>query len=95
LFGNFRALLTFDGIAEYTFFFLTVAGDLILRYREPALHRPYKPSIIFPILFAVVSGFVVLRGAIFAPVQLGVLAGMLVLGVVYYYVWETREIIVR
>ncbi|KAF2434606.1 amino acid transporter [Tothia fuscella] len=95
IFGNFRALLTFDGIAEYTFFFLTVAGDLILRYKEPDLQRPYKPSILFSILFAIVSGFVVVRCMIFAPVQLGVLVSVLVLGIVYYYVWNTREVIGR
>ena len=42
LFGNFRALLTLNGLGEYSFFFLTVLGAIILRYREPGLHRPYK-----------------------------------------------------
>jgi L-type amino acid transporter 9 len=80
-------------MTEYLFFFLTVSGDLVLRYREPNLQRPYKPSIVFPILFSVVSGFVVVRGAVFAPTQLAVLVGLLATGVVYYYVWETREVI--
>jgi L-type amino acid transporter 9 len=80
-------------MTEYLFFFLTVAGDLILRYREPDLHRPYKPPIVFPIVFTIVSGLVVARGAVFAPVQLAFLVGVLVTGVVYYYVWETREVI--
>jgi L-type amino acid transporter 9 len=80
-------------MTEYLFFFFTVAGDLVLRYREPGLHRPYKPPIVFPIIFTIVSGFVVIRGAVFAPIQLAVLVGVLVTGVVYYYVWETREVI--
>jgi len=88
LFGNFRALLTFDGMAEYTFFFLTVVGDLILRFREPDLPRPYRPPIILPILFCIVSGFVVVRGAIFAPVQLRILVAELVAGVVWYFGWK-------
>jgi len=85
LLGNFRALLTFDGMAEYTFFFLTVVGDIVLRFREPDLARPYKPPIILPILFCIVSGFVVVRGAVFAPVQFAVLLGELILGVLWYY----------
>jgi amino acid transporter len=49
LLGNFRALLTFNGLGEYTFFFLTVLGAIILRYREPQLERPYKPFVLIPV----------------------------------------------
>lgn len=86
LFGNFRALLTFNGLGEYTFFFLTVAGTIILRFREPNLHRPYKPFVLIPGIFAIVSGFVVVRGAIFSPVQAGVLVVLWIIGVAYYYI---------
>ncbi|KAH6650462.1 amino acid permease-domain-containing protein [Chaetomium tenue] len=61
LLGNFRALLTFNGLGEYTFFFLTVLGAIILRYRQPELARPYKPFVLIPVIFALVSGFVVIR----------------------------------
>ncbi|KAK3935840.1 b-type amino acid transporter 1 [Diplogelasinospora grovesii] len=86
LLGNFRALLTFNGLGEYSFFFLTVLGAIILRYREPTLERPYKPSILVPIVFALVSGFVVVRGAAFAPVQALVLVLLWLLGVAFYWV---------
>ncbi|OIW32019.1 amino acid transporter [Coniochaeta ligniaria NRRL 30616] len=95
LLGNFRALLTFNGLGEYTFFFLTVVGAVILRYREPHLERPYKPPIVTPIVFAVVSGFVVVRGAVFAPVQAAVLAGVWVVGLAFYWakwlIWLRRQ----
>ncbi|KAK0748426.1 amino acid permease-domain-containing protein [Apiosordaria backusii] len=86
LLGNFRALLTFNGLGEYTFFFLTVLGAIVLRYREPQLARPYKPLIVIPILFVLVSGFVVIRGAVFAPVPAAVLVGLWVAGLVFYFV---------
>ncbi len=86
LLGNFRALLTFNGLGEYTFFFLTVVGAIVLRIREPELRRPYKPIILIPIVFALVSGFVVVRGAIFAPPQAGVLILLWVVGVGFYWV---------
>jgi amino acid transporter len=95
LLGNFRALLTFNGLGEYTFFFLTVIGAIILRYREPHLERPYKPPILTPIIFAVVSGFVVIRGAVFAPIQAAVLAGVWVVGLAFYWgkwlIWLRRQ----
>jgi solute carrier family 7 (L-type amino acid transporter), member 9/15 len=92
LLGNFRALLTFNGLGEYTFFFLTVLGAIILRYREPRLERPYKTFVLIPVIFALVSGFVVVRGAAFAPEQASILVGLWVLGLVVYWIqrrqWE-------
>lgn len=85
LFGNFRALVTFNGLGEYTFFFLTMIGAVILRIREPNLRRPYKPFIAIPVLFAIVSGFVVARGAVFAPFQAAVLLGVWGVGLVFYW----------
>ena len=93
LFGSFRALLTLNGLGEYSFFFLTVLGALVLRYREPDLHRPYKPFIGFPIIFVLVSGFVVVRGAVFAPVQALVVVGVWAVGLLFYYIrrrWAPR-----
>ena len=88
LFGNFRALLTFNGLGEYSFFFLTVLGALVLRYREPDLRRPYKPFVLIPAIFVVVSGFVVVRGAIFAPVQAVILIVVWIIGAAFY---QTRR----
>ncbi|TAQ91381.1 hypothetical protein B7494_g319 [Chlorociboria aeruginascens] len=92
LFGNFRALLTFNGLGEYSFFFLTVVGAIILRFREPDLHRPYKPFALIPVIFAVVSGFVVVRGAIFAPVQAVILVVVWIIGTGIY---TTRRALAR
>ncbi|PYI35608.1 amino acid transporter [Aspergillus indologenus CBS 114.80] len=84
LFGNFRALLTFNGLGEYSFFFLTVVGAILLRFREPELERPYKPFLGIPIVFALVSGFVVTRGAVFAPFQAVILIVLWVIGAGFY-----------
>ncbi|CAG9942027.1 unnamed protein product [Clonostachys rosea f. rosea IK726] len=83
--GNFRDLVTFNGLGEYAFFFLTVVGAIVLRYREPGLERPYKPFIAIPLIFAIVSGFVVVRGASFAPVQALILVVVWLIGAVVYW----------
>jgi L-type amino acid transporter 9 len=85
LLGSFRALLTFNGLGEYSFFFLTVLGAIILRFREPGLRRPYKPVLLVPLVFAAVSGFVVIRGAIFAPMLAFVLIVVWALGLGFYW----------
>ncbi|KAI1100464.1 amino acid transporter [Jackrogersella minutella] len=86
LLGNFRALLTFNGLGEYSFFFLTVLGAIVLRFREPGLRRPYKPFILVPIVFAIVSGFVVIRGAFFAPALALVVIIVWIIGLGFYWV---------
>jgi solute carrier family 7 (L-type amino acid transporter), member 9/15 len=94
LFGNMRILLTLNGLAEYAFFFLTVVGAIILRFRDPSLARPVKPFIGIPVVFALISGFVVVRGAVFAPAQAGVLVGVWVVGAGWYVargIWEGRR----
>ncbi|KAF8535140.1 amino acid/polyamine transporter I [Trichophaea hybrida] len=82
--GSFRTLLTFVGMAEYTFFFLTVVGLLILRFREPELRRPYKPIIAVPVVFCLVSAAVLFRTAVFVPLQAVILVLLFVGGVVVH-----------
>jgi L-type amino acid transporter 9 len=78
--GSFRALLSFVGMAEWIFYVATVIGLIILRRREPNLHRPYQPLLVLPIVFVVVGTLVIMRTALFAPVQGGALVGLLVIG---------------
>jgi L-type amino acid transporter 9 len=89
LLGNLRALLTFNGLGEYPFFFLTVVGALVLRRREPDLPRPYKTFILVPVIFTLVSGFVVVRGALFAPPQAVILIVVWSGGIAFYQ-WRIR-----
>ena len=78
--GTFGSLVTFIGIAEYAFFCLTALGLLILRFREPNLHRPYKPNIAIPATFFGASFLLVLRGSLQAPTQAAVLFILMMLG---------------
>ncbi|KAF2183127.1 amino acid transporter [Zopfia rhizophila CBS 207.26] len=78
--GSFRALLTFVGMAEWVFYVSTVIGLIILRRREPDLKRPYQPHMVFPLTFVVVGTLVIIRSAMFAPIQSGVLASLLIVG---------------
>lgn len=88
--GSFRALLTFVGMAEWVFYVSTVIGLLILRHREPHLERPYRPTVILPVVFVIVGTLVIVRSAMFAPVQSGVLAGLLLVGSVIG-IWRSRH----
>ena len=67
-------------MAEWVFYVSTVIGLLILRRREPQLERPYRPTTVLPVTFIIVGTLVIVRSAMFAPVQSGVLAVLLLVG---------------
>jgi L-type amino acid transporter 9 len=69
-------------MASWVFYVSTAIGLLILRRREPQLDRPYRPTKILPITFAVIGIFVIIRSAMFAPTQSGLLTGLLIAGTI-------------
>ena len=83
--GSFSTLLTFSGVAGYSFYFLTVLGLIILRVREPELERPYKTWITTPICFCCVSLFLITRGVFSAPVETVTAASFVAIGWPLYY----------
>ncbi|KAI9746387.1 MAG: hypothetical protein M1818_000100 [Claussenomyces sp. TS43310] len=87
--GEFGTLLTFYGVAGYSFYFLTVLGLIILRVREPHLERPYKTWISTPIIFCCVSLFLLSRAVVAEPVQTVIVVCFVIAGVPIYY-WRIR-----
>lgn len=87
--GEFGTLVTFYGVAGYTFYFLTVLGLIVLRVREPYLERPYRTWISTPIIFCCVSLFLLSRAVFKQPEQTLMVLGFVVVGVGVYY-WRVR-----
>lgn len=85
LVGEFGTLITFYGVAGYTFYFLTVLGLIILRVKEPNLERPYRTWITTPIIFCCVSLFLLSRAVFAEPVQTLVVVVFVGMGVPIYY----------
>jgi len=85
LIGEFSTLLTFYGVAGYTFYFFTVLGLIVLRVREPHLERPYKTWITTPIIFCCVSLFLISRAIFAEPLQALVVVGFVAAGVPVYW----------
>ncbi|KAL9615919.1 MAG: hypothetical protein Q9160_009145 [Pyrenula sp. 1 TL-2023] len=83
--GEFQTLITFYGVAGYTFYFLTVLGLIVLRIREPNLERPYRTWITTPIIFCCVSLFLVSRAVVAQPGQTLVVLAFVVAGVPVYF----------
>ncbi|PLB49514.1 amino acid/polyamine transporter [Aspergillus steynii IBT 23096] len=88
--GEFRTLVTFYGVAGYTFYFLTVLGLIVLRIREPHLERPYKTWISNPIIFCCVSLFLLSRAVIAEPLQTLIVVAFIIAGVPVYF-WRIYQ----
>ncbi|PBP24864.1 hypothetical protein BUE80_DR004210 [Diplocarpon rosae] len=89
LVGEFGTLVTFYGVAGYTFYFFTVLGLIILRVREPKLERPYRTWITTPIIFCCVSLFLLSRAVFAEPLQTVIVLLFIVAGIPLYY-WRIR-----
>lgn len=87
--GEFGTLVTFYGVAGYTFYFVTVLGLIILRVREPQLERPYKTWITTPIIFCCVSLFLLSRAVFAQPLQTLIVVAFVVAGIPVYF-WRIR-----
>lgn len=83
--GEFKTLLTFYGVAGYSFYFLAVLGLIVLRVREPYLERPYRTWITTPIIFCCVSLFLLSRAVFAEPIQTLIVLAFVVAGVPVYF----------
>ena len=88
--GEFKTLVTFYGVAGYTFYFVTVLGLIVLRIREPHLERPYRTWITTPIIFCCVSLFLLSRAVIAEPLQTLIVVAFIITGVPLYY-WRIYQ----
>ncbi|KAM0456325.1 hypothetical protein ACHAPV_007267 [Trichoderma viride] len=87
--GEFGTLVTFYGVAGYTFYFVTVLGLIVLRVKEPHLERPYKTWIATPIIFCCVSLFLLSRAVFAKPLQTLIVVAFVMAGIPVYY-WRIR-----
>ncbi|KAI9769479.1 MAG: Y+L amino acid transporter [Geoglossum simile] len=99
--GTFRDLLTFIGIVEYFVFILVVLSLFRLRRHPPSslLHSPtfvdfnppatvYRTHTLNPVVFCVLSAFLVVRGVLVEPKQGAAVVVMLGVG---WGVWLWKE----
>ncbi|KAI0374983.1 amino acid transporter [Pilatotrama ljubarskyi] len=89
--GGFRSLINFAVVASWAFYFLTVLGLVILRVKEPTLHRPYKTWIITPLVFCAVCIFLLCMPIVAAPLEAIAVLGFVLAGVPVYYITHRHE----
>ena len=89
--GSFDTLVTFYGVAGYSFYFLAVLGLIILRVKEPELERPYRTWITTPIIFCCVSLFLLSRAVFAEPLQTLLVVAFMAVGLIVWFAWVGRR----
>ncbi|KAJ3564294.1 hypothetical protein NP233_g8392 [Leucocoprinus birnbaumii] len=86
--GGFRSLINFAVVASWAFYFLTVMGLIILRFKEPLLERTWITT---PLIFCAVALFLLCMPVIAAPFEAMAVCGFVLTGIPVYYLTQRRE----
>ncbi|KAL7648919.1 UNVERIFIED_CONTAM: hypothetical protein RMT77_000854 [Armadillidium vulgare] len=88
--SDVQMLINYVSFSEAIFIFLSVTALLWMRYRYPHIRRPIKVWIVIPIVFFIVSIFLVVLPVIEKPLELGVAAGLILSGIPVYYFFISK-----
>lgn len=86
--GTFERVLTYAGFVLNLFTFLTVLGLIVLRFRQPALPRPYRTwgYPVTPLLFLLLNGWTLVFLLRDKPTESLLGLGTVLAGLVVYYI---------
>lgn len=88
--GSFRQIVTYTAFPNYLFLALGVAGLIVLRVREPELHRPFRVwgYPFTPVLFLLVFAWYLINSLIhsFQATMVGIL--LTLSGIPFYIIWR-------
>ncbi|XP_024078061.2 large neutral amino acids transporter small subunit 2-like [Terrapene carolina triunguis] len=82
--SDIYTLINYVGFINYLFYGVTVAGQIVLRWRQPHMARPIKVSLFFPVLYLLFWAFLLLFSLWSEPVVCGVGLAIMLTGVPVY-----------
>lgn len=88
--GGFRSLVNFYSVASWGFYFLTVLGLVVLRFKEPYLERPYRTFISTPLIFCGVALFLLSMPVLAAPLEALAALGFILAGIPMYFLTQSE-----
>lgn len=83
--SDIYTLINYVGFINYLFYGVTVAGQIVLRWRQPHMARPIKVSLFFPVLYLLFWAFLLLFSLWSEPVVCGVGLAILLSGAPVYW----------
>nr|XP_003229061.1 PREDICTED: large neutral amino acids transporter small subunit 2 isoform X1 [Anolis carolinensis] len=91
--SDIYTLINYVGFINYLFYGVTVAGQVVLRWREPHRPRPIKVSLFFPIIYLLFWAFLLVFSLWSEPVVCGIGLAIMLTGVPVYFLgvhWEHK-----
>lgn len=91
-------LITYTAFSEAMFIMLSVGGLLWLRIKQPNTKRPIKVNIILPVLFFLISLFLVVLPFFSQPLETSIGAGIMLSGIPVYFLtiyWKDKPLAYR
>ncbi|MEE1573997.1 MAG: amino acid permease, partial [Candidatus Neomarinimicrobiota bacterium] len=88
--GTFNQLITYIIFASWIFYGMSAGAVIILRRKLPELERPYKTPLYpwIPIIFILFAVFLTINTVMEAPRDAAIGAGIILLGLPFYYYWN-------
>ncbi|XP_012676093.1 solute carrier family 7 member 8a [Clupea harengus] len=91
--SDMYTLINYVGFINYLFYGVTVAGQIVLRFKQPDMHRPIKISLIWPVIYLLFWAFLLIFSLYSEPVVCGLGMAIMLTGVPVYFLgvyWENK-----
>uniref|UniRef100_A0A8C6CM00 Solute carrier family 7 member 8 n=1 Tax=Moschus moschiferus TaxID=68415 RepID=A0A8C6CM00_MOSMO len=83
--GDIYTLINYVGFINYLFYGVTVAGQIVLRWKKPDINRPIKVNLLFPIVYLLFWAFLLVFSLWSEPVVCGIGLAIMLTGVPVYF----------
>ncbi|XP_077155539.1 large neutral amino acids transporter small subunit 2 isoform X2 [Ranitomeya variabilis] len=91
--SDMYTLINYVGFINYLFYGVTVAGQIVLRWKKPDIPRPIKVNLIFPVIYLLFWAFLLVFSLYSEPVVCGIGLAIMLTGVPVYFLgvhWQSK-----
>ncbi|KAB1276888.1 Large neutral amino acids transporter small subunit 2 [Camelus dromedarius] len=91
--SDMYTLINYVGFINYLFYGVTVAGQIVLRWKKPNILRPIKVNLLFPIIYLLFWAFLLVFSLWSEPVVCGIGLAIMLTGVPVYFLgvyWQHK-----
>uniref|UniRef100_A0A6Q2WRG8 Large neutral amino acids transporter small subunit 2 n=1 Tax=Esox lucius TaxID=8010 RepID=A0A6Q2WRG8_ESOLU len=91
--SDMYTLINYVGFINYLFYGVTVAGQIVLRIKQPDMHRPIKVSLMWPVIYLLFWAFLLIFSLYSEPVVCGLGMAIMLTGVPVYFLgvyWDNK-----
>ncbi|XP_060001546.1 large neutral amino acids transporter small subunit 2 isoform X4 [Lagenorhynchus albirostris] len=91
--SDMYTLINYVGFINYFFYGVTIAGQIVLRWKKPDIPRPIKVSLLFPVVYLLFWAFLLVFSLWSEPVVCGTGLAIMLTGVPVYFLgvyWQHK-----